>query len=282
VAATTLTAEPTPGPTAGVLAWQQRRSVRASYVLILLVLAACAFTDSFVALAELARATGALPGTRAYSLPLMLDGLTLAGTLFAVTRFGPGQGSPAYGYALIAIGSLASLAGNVAHAPTAPGARVIAGAPPLILFLVFEAAAISFRRRPAVSDATPAPATSGPPVGAPEPAPALAGHGSGDAGQDPEQHREDPAQDDDEPAQSDAGPAQPAARIRAERIWRQHDQAGELLTGSRLAELAGISPRYSRSLLAEFRAQPDHALAHANGHMSTTADRLKETREWPA
>jgi hypothetical protein len=137
--------------------WQQRRSVRAGYVLILLVLAACAFTDSFVALAELARATGALPGQRAYTLPIMLDGLTLAGTLFAVTRFGPGQGSPAYGYALIAIGSLASLAGNVAHAPPTLPARVIAGAPPLILFLVFEAAAISFRRRPTTS---PAPTSS--------------------------------------------------------------------------------------------------------------------------
>ena len=116
--------------------WQQRRSVRACYVLILLVLAGCAFVDSFVALAELARATGALPGTRAITLPLMLDGLTLAGTLFAVTRFGPDQGSPAYGYALIAIGSLASLAGNIAHAPDDLGARVIAGAPPVILRLL--------------------------------------------------------------------------------------------------------------------------------------------------
>jgi hypothetical protein len=132
------TVEPTP------VAWQQRRSVRAAYVLILLVLVGCAFTDSFVALAELARTSGALPGRRAVTLPLMLDGLTLAGTLFAVTRFGPGQGSPAYGYALIAIGSLASLAGNVAHAPENLGAQVIAGAPPIILFLVFEAAAVSF------------------------------------------------------------------------------------------------------------------------------------------
>ena len=89
-----------------------------------------------MALAELARATGALPGTRAITLPLMLDGLTLAGTLFAVTRFGRGQGSPAYGYALIAIGSLASLAGNVAHAPDDLAARVIAGAPSLILRLL--------------------------------------------------------------------------------------------------------------------------------------------------
>jgi hypothetical protein len=116
--------------------WQQRSSVRACYVLILLVLAGCAFVDSFVALAELARATGALPGNRAITLPLMLDGLTLAGTLFAVTRFGPRQGSPAYGYVLIAIGSLASLAGNVPHAPDDLGARVIAGAPPLILRLL--------------------------------------------------------------------------------------------------------------------------------------------------
>jgi hypothetical protein len=119
-----------------VVPWQQRRSVRACYVLILIVLAACAFADSFVALAELARATGALPGDRAITLPLILDGLTLAGTLFAVTRFGRGQGSPAYGYALIAIGSLASLAGNVAHAPDDLGARVIAGAPQLILRLL--------------------------------------------------------------------------------------------------------------------------------------------------
>jgi hypothetical protein len=119
-----------------IVPWQQRRSVRACYILILLVLAGCAFLDSFVALAELARSTGALPGYRAVTLPLMLDGLTLAGTLFAVTRFGRGQRSPAYGYALIAIGSLASLAGNVAHAPDDLGARVIAGAPPVILRLL--------------------------------------------------------------------------------------------------------------------------------------------------
>jgi hypothetical protein len=225
-------------------------------VLILLVLAGCAFTDSFVALAELARATGALPGQRAYTLPLMLDGLTLAGTLFAVTRFGPGQGSPAYGDALIAIGSLASLAGNVAHAPATPGARIIAGAPPLILFLVFEAGAISFRRRPAGRATTGAPVTAGP------------------AAQPPETAAPDPEQ-------TDSQPPPPAARIRAERIWSEYTAAGRPLTGSRLAELAGISPRYSRTLLAEFRAQPDQEPAHANGHSSALADRLDQTGEWP-
>jgi hypothetical protein len=240
----------------GQIPWQQRRSVRAGYVLILLVLAGCAFTDSFVALAELGRATGALPGQRANTLPLMLDGLTLAGTLFAVTRFGPGQGSPAYGYFLIAVGSLASLAGNIAHAPATPGARVIAGAPPLILFLVFEAAAISFRRRPVSSDAAAAPATLGPAAHPPEP-----------AAQDPEQ--------------GDGEPGQPAARIRAERIWSEHAAAGRPLTGTRLAELAGISPRYSRTLLAEFRAQPEHEPAHANGHSATAAERLDQSGEWP-
>jgi Protein of unknown function (DUF2637) len=230
--------------------WQQRRSVRAGYVLILLVLAGCAFADSFVALAELARATDALPGRRAATLPLMLDGLTLAGTLFAVTRFGPGQGNPAYGYALIAIGSLASLAGNVAHAPATLPARIIAGAPPLILCLVFEAAAISFRRRPATAQA---PLAAG----------AAAPHDGGST-----------------PQTSGAMPELPAPRIRAARIYAEHIAAGTPLTGARLAELAGISPRYSRTLLAEFRAQPDHTPAHHNGHRPDADQRPDQTEEW--
>ena len=205
--------------------WQQRRSVRGCYVLILLVLAGCAFADSFAALAALAQATGALPGHRAVTLPLMLDGLTLAGTLFAVTRFGPGQGSPAYGYALIAVGSLASLAGNVAHAPATGPARVIAGAPPLILFAVFEAAAISFRRRPT-------PVLAGPePVGQP----ASDGIPSAPGG-------DEPVVSGPERATGGPAPAVVPARLRAERVWAEHAAAGQPLSGARLAELV---PRQS-------------------------------------
>jgi hypothetical protein len=212
--------------------------VRAGYVLILLVLAACAFTDSFAALAELARATGALPGARAVTLPLMLDGLTLAGTLFAVTRFGPGQGSPTYGYGLIAIGSLASLAGNVAHAPATPGARIIAGAPPLILVLVFEAAAISFRRRPAAD-------------------PAASGAGGDVSGADPAPPGVEPT----------------SKRRHARRIYAELSATGSTVTGARLAEAAGLSPSYARALLAEFTtefpAEPPTG-PQGNGHPSPT------------
>jgi hypothetical protein len=236
VASVTLPASATIRP------WQQRRSVRACYVLILLALAGCAFTDSFVALAELARATGALPGQRAYTLPLMLDGLTLAGTLFAVTRFGPGQGSPAYGYALIAIGSLASLAGNIAHAPDTLAARVIAGAPPLILFLVFEAAAISFRRRPAATPAASGAARvgSGAASGEPGGVPAVLGAASGAA----------PAASGADAAASGADAA--TKRLRAQRIYHELTADGGQVTGARLAEAADLSPSYARELVAEF------------------------------
>jgi hypothetical protein len=253
----------------GQVPWQQRRSVRAGYVLILLVLAGCAFADSFVALAELARATDALPGRRAATLPLMLDGLTLAGTLFAVTRFGPGQGNPAYGYALIAIGSLASLAGNVAHAPATVPARIIAGAPPLILCLVFEAAAISFRRRPA---ATPAP--NGAATADPGGAPVLAGaasrtsgiSGSGGAGGDAS--AADPAPPGVEPT---------TKRRRAQRVYVELAADGSPVTGARLAEAAGVSASYARELLAEFHAEAPASPTERNGH--TTPPIKRTTKE---
>jgi hypothetical protein len=249
-ASTASTAEATAPVILGPVPWQQRRSVRAGYVLILLILAACAFVDSFAALAELARTTGALPGQRAYTLPLMLDGLTLAGTLFAVTRFGPGQGSPAYGYVLIAIGSLASLAGNVAHAPATAPARVIAGAPPLILVLVFEAAAISFRRRPT---ATP-------------PASGAGGAGLDTSGAGSDVSGADPALSGIEPT---------SKRRHAQRVYAELTAAGGPVTGARLAEAAGLSPSYARELLAEFTTEfhPEPPTGpERNGHTSTTAE----------
>jgi Protein of unknown function (DUF2637) len=240
--------------------WQQRRSVRAGYVLILLVLVACAFIDSFAALAELAQATAALPGVRAITLPLMLDGLTLAGTLFAVTRFGPGQGSPAYGYVLIAIGSLASLAGNVAHAPATLPARIIAGAPPLILVLVFEAAAISFRRRPV---ATPS-AGSGASSADPGAAPVGTGAASATSSAGPDASGADPALPGVEPT---------SKRRHAQRIYDELTATGGPVTGVRLAEAAGLSPSYARALLAEFttavQVEPPTG-PERNGHTSPT------------
>jgi hypothetical protein len=240
----------------GPVPWQQRRSVRAGYVLILLTLAGCAFIDSFAALAELARATGALPGRRAVTLPLMLDGLTLAGTLFAVTRFGPGQGSPAYGYGLIAIGSLASLAGNIAHAPASLAAQIIAGAPPVILFLVFEAAAISFRRRPATTPA-PSGAASGDPADGPAPTGA-----------------------DTQATGATAAPtgAAPTKRERAQQVWAELAADGSPVTGARLAEAAGVSPSYARDLLAQFHATPPTS-PQRNGHSTATSTTVQGSSE---
>jgi len=250
--------------------WQQRPSVRAAYVVILLVLAGCAFLDSFVALAELARASGALPGHRAITLPLMLDGLTLAGTLFAVTRFGPGQGSPAYGYVLIALGSLASLAGNIAHAPDTPGARVVAGAPPVILFLVFEAAAISFRRRPT---STPTPTSAAQTMGSAERAERNARPSAVRAPTSADQH---PSADPVErsawvsaaPAPVSAGQQHPSAghqrpsadaaskRARAEGAYATLSATGTPVTSAQLAQAAGLSASYARALLAQFHTRP--------------------------
>ncbi|AOT24956.1 hypothetical protein PBI_KALPINE_36 [Mycobacterium phage Kalpine] len=86
-----------------------------------------AFALSFTALADLAQGHG-VPSGQAWMLPLVIDGGVIVSTAATVALRGR------YAWALLILGSLVSVAGNVAHAqPHGPVGMVIAAVPPIWL-----------------------------------------------------------------------------------------------------------------------------------------------------
>ena len=65
----------------------------------------------------------------------------------------------------------------------------------------------------------------------------------------------------------DEAPAgsEPSKRDRARQAYAALVAAGQVVTGARLAEAAGVSTSYGRALLAEFQADPTLTAGQANG-----------------
>jgi transposase-like protein len=102
------------------------------------LLAIAAFALSFEALRDLAVTTGAIPNPRhAWLFPVLLDGGVVVFSLAALRASLTGNDRRWY-MSLVVIVTLLSVGFNVAHASRGFLAGVMAGMPPLLLFMAFE------------------------------------------------------------------------------------------------------------------------------------------------
>ncbi len=107
------------------------------FVGVLALVTVVGWAVSFAALADLAERSGAVPVGWGLTLPLVVDGVTLAGMVGAVVRAGTGRRTwPAW--LVVVAGSAASVLGNVLHAPAEPVARTIAAAFPVAILVGLE------------------------------------------------------------------------------------------------------------------------------------------------
>ncbi|MFC9982676.1 DUF2637 domain-containing protein [Gordonia sp. NPDC127522] len=100
----------------------------ATAVILSLIVVAASFTLSFTALSDLARMSGAIPGRLAWLLPVVIDVFILQATwcVYVATkrRDDPGK---RYHFAMLAIFSTVSVAGNAGHAFLVTGQGVMHG-----------------------------------------------------------------------------------------------------------------------------------------------------------
>ena len=102
------------------------------------MLAIAAFALSFEALRDLAIVTGAIPNPKqAWLFPVLLDGGVIVFSLAALRASLTGSDRRWY-MTLVVVVTLLSVAFNVAHATRGVIASVMAGMPPLLLFMAFE------------------------------------------------------------------------------------------------------------------------------------------------
>lgn len=110
---------------------------RATAILVGL-LAIAAFALSFEALRDLAITTGAIPNPeQAWLFPVLLDGGVVVFSLAALRASLTGSDRRWY-MTLVVVVTLLSVAFNVAHATRGILSSVMAGMPPLLLFMAFE------------------------------------------------------------------------------------------------------------------------------------------------
>jgi hypothetical protein len=102
------------------------------------LLAIAAFALSFEALRDLAITTGAIPNPeQAWLFPVLLDGGVVVFSLAALRASLTGSDRRWY-MTLVVVVTLLSVAFNVAHATRGILSSVMAGMPPLLLFMAFE------------------------------------------------------------------------------------------------------------------------------------------------
>lgn len=101
----------------------------AGAVVLSLIVVAASFTLSFNALADLARMSGAIPDSLTPLLPVVIDMFILQATwcVYVATRRGDDAGKR-YHFAMLAIFSTVSVAGNATHAFLASGQGTVHGA----------------------------------------------------------------------------------------------------------------------------------------------------------
>lgn len=110
---------------------------RATAILVGL-LAIAAFALSFEALRDLAVVTGAIPNPKqAWLFPVLLDGGVVVFSLAALRASLTGSDRRWY-MTLVVVVTLLSVAFNVAHATRGFLPGIMAGMPPLLLFMAFE------------------------------------------------------------------------------------------------------------------------------------------------
>jgi hypothetical protein len=110
---------------------------RATAILVGL-LSIAAFALSFEALRDLAITTGAIPNPeQAWLFPVLLDGGVVVFSLAALRASLTGSDRRWY-MTLVVVVTLLSVAFNVAHATRGILSSVMAGMPPLLLFMAFE------------------------------------------------------------------------------------------------------------------------------------------------
>ncbi|ASR05594.1 DUF2637 domain-containing protein [Gordonia rubripertincta] len=100
----------------------------AGAVVLSLIVVAASFTLSFNALADLARMSGAIPDSLTPLLPVVIDVFILQATwcVYVATRRGDDAGKR-YHFAMLAIFSTVSVAGNATHAFLASGQGTVHG-----------------------------------------------------------------------------------------------------------------------------------------------------------
>jgi hypothetical protein len=102
------------------------------------LLAIAAFALSFEALRDLAIVTGAIPNPKhAWLFPVLLDGGVVVFSLAALRASLTGNDRHWY-MTLVVVVTLLSVAFNVAHATRGVLPAIMAGMPPLLLFMAFE------------------------------------------------------------------------------------------------------------------------------------------------
>jgi Protein of unknown function (DUF2637) len=107
-------------------------------VVVAAVIAGCSYAVSAASLCALGRQAGYAPW-QAVAVPVVADGPAIYGMVRIVSRARRGAAGAGYGWLLVGVGTLASIAGNVAHARPELVARAIAAAIPLAVLAMLEA-----------------------------------------------------------------------------------------------------------------------------------------------
>jgi hypothetical protein len=107
-------------------------------VVVAAVIAVCSYAVSAASLYALGRQAGYAPW-QAVAVPVVADGPAIYGMVRIVSRARRGARGAGYGWLLVGAGTLASIAGNVAHARPELVARGIAAAIPLAVLAMLEA-----------------------------------------------------------------------------------------------------------------------------------------------
>lgn len=110
------------------------------------LLAVCAAILSYNGLHRLAAGPGGVPGALSYLLPVVVDGLVVVGSLSTVYAALAGL-SGRWPWALVGMGVVTSVAGNIAAADATVVARFVAATPPVVLALALETAVRLGRHR---------------------------------------------------------------------------------------------------------------------------------------
>jgi hypothetical protein len=259
------------------------RAIGAITALVVGVVTALAFAQSFHALRSFAEAQRVVPAGWGWMFAATIDGFVLAALLTSLSLSLQGDRSAApWAVRVLAVTAAAiSLVFNLQHVP-AGMARWGAAVPPVAVLAGLEVLLLQVRRavhRQAatapVPPLTPAQAQAGgagwhaAAIEQPD-APALSVRGSGEAAA--ELHQADPAPESVD-SKAGARPALPlgvpevtsadvAARQQARQLYDQQTAAGQRMTGAALGRAIGRSERYGRLLLAEFRAEDEGSDRH--------------------
>jgi hypothetical protein len=215
-----------PPATEPLVSTRMLRRVRAALVgtvaALVFAIAALAYLVSFEAISDFAVEVGAFPAGLRWCAPLLVDSFTTAATLvvlwISLTDGGMRRAFDAwYAWLLIGAATAASVAINVAHAPTRQAAQLVAALPPVALLLSVELLMLVARRCLADRSARPA----------------------------------QMAASDRAPAAAEVAPLDTRTRVLL--LLEQEQSSGQRLTGSTVAAELGVSPRRAQELLRELR-----------------------------